>query len=354
MSLLRCMLESYGRVAKLADRALRLRPAGQSEGYLIAFSDCEANKSLNSDNPGNVRLENDARLRDDRAQHDAGHALSGQGPGRAGNESRWVAIECGPSPPGRLIIAGRRLRRTRWMAICRLAPSLPRQPGEQSVASWQPGFCATGAGGQGGVPHADRRPARRHAILDPRHLAGRPRRQGDLPLLLRRGAPVGCAAAGRGSVDPVSAPCSTRSRSHAGRAIRTCTCTNGPSTALATRTDSSGAEPAPIRRVLFRDDGAALAAECLSGAAGFRRASRRGIGSARNRGGVRRSVRGGRGRARRGPLRPRARRHHRDVDRVEGRDQNEVRSRHADSGGTRDGRFHRSERSCAGGPLLWK
>ena len=190
MSLFRCLLPP------LILAALTVPSAAQQvslDGYLIAFADCEANKRLNSDNPGNVRLERLHAYEMIGRNATPGTHYQVKVPGAPTTESRWVRMECGAfAPEDALVVAG----------------SPPPQPddGDSPVgsfapdslennlaASWQPGFCATEAGEdkqECRTQTADRPDATQFSIhgLWPDDLDDR----AIFPCYCDRGAPVGC------------------------------------------------------------------------------------------------------------------------------------------------------------------
>ena len=132
-----------------------------------------------------------ACLPDDRTQRDARDALSDHGAGRAGDRVALGADELRRLRAAKRTGAarGRRRRRERRTGRRRNGRNVGSSAGRYRICARR----KLGAGflrdlrraRQDGVRDADARPLRRHASLAARPVAGRSRRQGDLPLLLR-------------------------------------------------------------------------------------------------------------------------------------------------------------------------
>jgi ribonuclease T2 len=115
------------------------------KGYFIAFADCEANKKKDSDNPGNVRLEALRAYAMLGRNSTPGTHYQVRVPGAPETEARWVPMGCGAYAPQEFLV---------------LAGQPPGNGGSGGngdglepdsiefvlAASWQPAFCATGAG----------------------------------------------------------------------------------------------------------------------------------------------------------------------------------------------------------------
>ncbi len=112
------------------------------QGYLIALSDCQANRKKDSDNPGNVRLERLHAYEMVARNATPGTHYQVKVPGAPETDRRWVAMSCGAYAPQSALIGP--------------GPSpgggnggstpAPDSVENQLVASWQPGFCATDDG----------------------------------------------------------------------------------------------------------------------------------------------------------------------------------------------------------------
>ncbi len=147
------------------------------QGYLIALSDCQANKKKDSDNPGNVRLERLHAYEMIARNATPGTHYQVKVPGAPETDRRWVAMSCGAyAPKSALVIVGSppatgpRPEQHRIRACRKLAAGLLRHIGRP---------------GQGGMRVANRRPLRRDAFFHSRPVARRSRRQANFPLLLR-------------------------------------------------------------------------------------------------------------------------------------------------------------------------
>ena len=117
------------------------------DGYFIAFADCEANKRLNSDNPGNVRLEKLHAYEMIGRNATPGTHYQVKIPGAPAPESRWVRMECGAfAPKDALVVAGSPVPDPDNEDPVPGGPFPPDSLENQLAASWQPGFCATEAG----------------------------------------------------------------------------------------------------------------------------------------------------------------------------------------------------------------
>ncbi|MGH6922704.1 MAG: ribonuclease T2 family protein [Propylenella sp.] len=126
------------------------------KGYFIAFSDCEANKKKDSDNPGSVRLEVLRAYAMLGRNSTPGTHYQVRVPGAPETEARWVPMNCGAyAPQESLVLAGK--------------PSPGGDGGGSGggsggsggddggglapdsiefvlAASWEPAFCASSAG----------------------------------------------------------------------------------------------------------------------------------------------------------------------------------------------------------------
>ena len=210
------------------------------EGYFIALSACEANKRKDSDNPGNVRLEVMRAYKMIGRNTTPGTHYQIQGAGRpgdgsamGGDELRRFRAAGGARPRRRHSASGGRGRRAGSGAP---AARQRREPACRELAAGL--LCHRCRAEQGGMPDADGRPARRHAVLNSRPVAGRSRQQGHLPLLLQsRVSDRLQAELDRRRPASTSRPAFSPScRSRCPARSRICSCTNGRSTAPATRT----------------------------------------------------------------------------------------------------------------------
>ena len=129
-------------VLLLANQAVEAQQVNL-QGYLIALSDCQANKKKDSDNPGNVRLERLHAYEMIARNATPGTHYQVKVPGAPETDRRWVAMTCGAyAPQSALVIAG---------PLPGGGGGLPSGLAPNSIeyvlaASWQPGFCATPAG----------------------------------------------------------------------------------------------------------------------------------------------------------------------------------------------------------------
>jgi len=129
--------------------ALLSAPADAQEvrlqGYFIALSDCEATKKKETENPGNVRLEPMRAYEMMSRNATPGTHYRLRVPGAPESEARWVPMSCGAFAPEE--------------ALVRPAEPAPSPGGGTAeatlapdsieyvlAASWEPAFCATGAG----------------------------------------------------------------------------------------------------------------------------------------------------------------------------------------------------------------
>lgn len=189
----------------IAFASIMLAPIGAAsaqqvdlQGYLIAFQDCEANRKLDSDNPGNVRLER-MRAYELMARNDTpGTHYRIRVTGAPAPEERWVAISCGAFAPGDVLVtsgdSGGQGDSGGSGGAALAADSIEYV----LAASWQPGFCATSSGrgkAECRSQTADRFDATHFSIhgLWPDDLDD----QQIFPCYCGRGAPVSC----RGSQD---------------------------------------------------------------------------------------------------------------------------------------------------------
>src|SRR5688500_18059343 len=107
------------------------------QGYLIALSDCQANRKKDSDNPGNIRLERLHAYEMIARNATPGTHYQIKVPGAPETDRRWVAMSCGAyAPKSSLVVVGS-------PPATGLAPNSIEYV---LAASWQPAFCATSAG----------------------------------------------------------------------------------------------------------------------------------------------------------------------------------------------------------------
>jgi len=116
------------------------------KGYFIALSECAANRRLESENPGNVRLERLRAYEVIARNSTPGTHYQVRVPGAPRTDRRWVPMSCGSyAPQEALVTAGGAPPPDGGGPPPR--PGLPRDGIEYVLAaSWQPGFCATSAG----------------------------------------------------------------------------------------------------------------------------------------------------------------------------------------------------------------
>ncbi len=114
-------------------------------GYFIALADCEANKKKESDNPGNVHLETLRAYAMLARNNTPGTHYLVKVPGAPVTEQRWVPMTCGAyAPLDALVIAG---TGSGSNGSDGTDEGLPPDSIELVLAaSWEPAFCATGAG----------------------------------------------------------------------------------------------------------------------------------------------------------------------------------------------------------------
>lgn len=119
------------------------------EGYLIALSDCGANKKKDSDNPGNVRLEVMHAYEMLAKNAEPGTHYQVKVPGAPQTEARWVPMSCGAyAPKTSLVVAGGGAPPADGDGSGggtppRRGSGLPPDGIEYVLAaSWQPAFCA--------------------------------------------------------------------------------------------------------------------------------------------------------------------------------------------------------------------
>lgn len=127
------------------------------DGYLIALSDCEANRKKDSDNPGGVRLDVLRAYAMIGKNAEPGTHYLIKVPGAPEAEDRWVAMRCGAyAPRDALVFADNGGSEPQTPPTPRVPRPAPKDGGgsgppldsveNQFVPSWQPGFCATRAG----------------------------------------------------------------------------------------------------------------------------------------------------------------------------------------------------------------
>lgn len=160
------------------------------QGYLIALSDCQANKKKDSENPGNVRLERLHAYEMIARNATPGTHYQVKVPGAPETDRRWVAMSCGAYAPQSALVIVEPLPDDGDGSSSGLAPNSIEYV---LAASWQPAFCATSAG-QGKAEcvsqTADRFDATHFSIhglwpddLDDKEI---------FPCYCDRGAPVAC------------------------------------------------------------------------------------------------------------------------------------------------------------------
>jgi ribonuclease T2 len=108
------------------------------QGYLIALSDCPANKKKDSDNPGNIRLERLHAYEMIARNATPGTHYQVKVPGAPETDRRWVAMTCGAYAPQSALIGPGPGEGGSGLA--------PNSIEYVLAASWQPAFCATSAG----------------------------------------------------------------------------------------------------------------------------------------------------------------------------------------------------------------
>jgi ribonuclease T2 len=160
------------------------------KGYLIALSDCQANKKKDSDNPGNVRLERLHAYEMIARNATPGTHYQVRVPGAPETDRRWVAMSCGAYAPQSALIGPGPSPDDGDGSSPGLAPDSIEYV---LAASWQPAFCATSAG-QGKAECVSQTPDR----FDATHFSIHGLWPDDLddkqifPCYCDRGAPVAC------------------------------------------------------------------------------------------------------------------------------------------------------------------
>jgi ribonuclease T2 len=164
------------------------------EGYFIALSDCQANKKKDSDNPGSVRLEILHAYAVIARNATPGTHYQVKVPGAPVTELRWVPMTCGAYAPKSALVGPTGGGGPGGGGGGDGSGGLPADSIEFVLAaSWEPAFCATGAGN--GKPECDSLTADR---FDATHFALHglwPDNLDDkaiFPCYCDRGAPVAC------------------------------------------------------------------------------------------------------------------------------------------------------------------